>query len=52
MPLDKPKVTSIKATSFYIGVLHLVFRLGNLHNQLEKDSFNVGFYVGTILSHN
>ena len=52
MPLDKPKVTSIKAPSLYVGVLHLVFRLGNLHNQLEKHSFNVSFYVGTILSHN
>ena len=40
MPLEKPRLTSIK-TPFYVGILHLVFRLGNLHNQLEKGSFNV-----------
>ena len=58
MALDKPRLTSIKAPSFYVGILHLAFRLGNLYNQLEKGSFNVRpsdsqfFYVGTILSHN
>ena len=52
MPLDKPRVTSIKAPSFYGGILQLVSRLGNLYNQLEKGSFNVSFYIGTILSHN
>ena len=40
MPLDKPRVTSIK-TPFYVRILHLVFRLENLHSQLEKVSFNV-----------
>ena len=38
---DKPRVTSIKTPSFYVRILHLVFRLGNLRNQLEKGSFNV-----------
>ena len=55
---DKPRVTSIKTPSFYVRILHLVFRLGNLRDQLEKGSFNVRpsdsqfFYVGTMLSHN
>ena len=53
MYLDKPRLTSIETPCFYVGILHLVFRLGNLHNQLEKSSFNVRpsdsqfFYVGT-----
>ena len=57
MPLDKLRVTYIK-TPFYVRILHLVFRLGNLHNQLEKGIFNLRssdcqfFYVGTMLSHN
>ena len=57
IPLDKPRLTSIK-TPFYVGILHLLFRLGNVHNKLEKGSFNIRpsdsqfFYVGTILNHN
>ena len=57
MPLDKPRLTSVKTPSFYVGMLYLVFRLGSLQNQLEKGSFDVRpsdsfFYVGIILSHN
>ena len=41
MHIDKPRLTYIKTPCFYVGILHLVFRLGILHNQLEKSSFNV-----------
>ena len=41
VPLNKHGLTSIKTPSFYVGILHLGFRLGNLHNQLERGSFNV-----------
>ena len=47
MPLDKPRVTSIKTPSFYVRNLHLGFSLGNPDNQLSQF-----FYIGTMLSHN
>ena len=42
MSLDKTRLTSVKASrNFYIGILHIAFRLEKLIKQLKKGSFNV-----------
>ena len=42
MSLDKPRLTSVKeGRNFYVGILHLAFRLEKLLKQLKKGSFNV-----------